>query len=127
VGRVFVEVPEESVTQGNYLWCEIWGFHGRENSSRGLLGCDAVLLCYGRISWRWRQHEPPKRWYPTTTPHGVTTQKTSTFTFTCLFNAGFMLNDTSVQTMLDKRVYSLMHVQTILQKSKETQKPLLVV
>jgi hypothetical protein len=27
--------------------------------------------------WRWRQHGPPKRWYPTTTLHGVTTQKTS--------------------------------------------------
>jgi hypothetical protein len=24
---------------------------------------------------RWRQHGPPKRWYPTTTLHGVTTQK----------------------------------------------------
>jgi len=26
--------------------------------------------------WRWRQHGPPKLWYPTTTLHGVTTQKT---------------------------------------------------
>jgi hypothetical protein len=27
--------------------------------------------------WRWRQQEPLKRWYPTTTPHGVTApQKT---------------------------------------------------
>jgi hypothetical protein len=26
--------------------------------------------------WRWRQHGPPKRWYPTATLHGVTTQKT---------------------------------------------------
>jgi len=24
------------------------------------------------------EHGPPKRWYPTTTPHGVTTKKTST-------------------------------------------------
>jgi hypothetical protein len=24
---------------------------------------------------RWRQHGPPKRWYPTTILHGVTTQK----------------------------------------------------
>jgi hypothetical protein len=24
---------------------------------------------------RWRQHGPQKRWYPTTTQHGVTTQK----------------------------------------------------
>jgi hypothetical protein len=29
--------------------------------------------------WRWRQHEPLKCWYPTTTLHGVTTQKTSTW------------------------------------------------
>jgi len=28
---------------------------------------------------RWRQHEPPKRRYPTTKLHGVTTQKTSTW------------------------------------------------
>jgi hypothetical protein len=26
--------------------------------------------------WRWRQLGPLKRWYPTTTLHGVTTQKT---------------------------------------------------
>jgi hypothetical protein len=29
--------------------------------------------------WRWRQRGPPKHWYPTTTLHGVTTQKNSTF------------------------------------------------
>jgi hypothetical protein len=29
-------------------------------------------------SWRWRRHGPPKRWYPTTTFHAVTTQKIST-------------------------------------------------
>jgi len=23
-------------------WCEIWGFHGSEDSGWGLLGCDAV-------------------------------------------------------------------------------------
>jgi len=27
---------------------------------------------------RWRQHGPLKCWFPATTPHGVTTQKTST-------------------------------------------------
>jgi len=27
-------------------------------------------------TWRWRQHGPPKRWYSTTTLHGVTTKKT---------------------------------------------------
>jgi hypothetical protein len=29
-----------------------------------------------RAKWRWRQYGPPKHWYPTTTHHGVTTQKT---------------------------------------------------
>jgi len=23
--------------------------------------------------WRWRQHGPPKCWYPTTSLHGITT------------------------------------------------------
>jgi len=32
---------------------------------------------FGGPSWRWRQHGPLKRWYPTTTPHCVRTQKTS--------------------------------------------------
>jgi hypothetical protein len=32
--------------------------------------------------WRWRQHSHPKRWYPTTTLHGVTTQKTPTWIYT---------------------------------------------
>jgi hypothetical protein len=29
----------------------------------------------------WRQHDPPKRWYPTTSSHGVTIQKTATWIF----------------------------------------------
>jgi hypothetical protein len=29
--------------------------------------------------WRWRQQDPPKRWYPISTPNGVTTHKTSTW------------------------------------------------
>jgi hypothetical protein len=28
-----------------------------------------------RTQWRWRQHWPPKLWYPTTTQHCVRTQK----------------------------------------------------
>jgi hypothetical protein len=35
-----------------------------------------------KTSWRWRQHGPLKRWYLNTTLHGVTTQKTSTWIFT---------------------------------------------
>jgi len=32
--------------------------------------------------WRWRQHGPPKRRYPTAVLHGVTIQKTKTQIFT---------------------------------------------
>jgi len=31
-------------------------------------------LHYVTTQWRWRQHGPPKRWYPTTSLRGVTTQ-----------------------------------------------------
>jgi hypothetical protein len=34
-------------------------------------------------SWRWRQHGPLKRRYPTTTLHSVTTQKTLTYKVQC--------------------------------------------
>jgi hypothetical protein len=30
-----------------------------------------------KLSWRWRQLGPPKRWYPTTSLHSDTTQKTT--------------------------------------------------
>jgi hypothetical protein len=30
------------------------------------------------VKWRWRQHGPLKRWYPSTTLNSITTQKTST-------------------------------------------------
>jgi len=33
---------------------------------------------------RWRQHGFPKHWYPTTTLHGVTTLKTSTWNITTM-------------------------------------------
>jgi len=32
------------------------------------------------LYWRWRQHGPPKRWYPATSIHGVTTQRTDIWT-----------------------------------------------
>jgi len=51
--------------------CEICVFHGGEDSSRILLGCDTEWCC--RI-----QHGPPKRWYPTTKLQVVTTEKNST-------------------------------------------------
>jgi hypothetical protein len=60
------------------------------SSSRDLLGCDAVckdggsmvLRNFGTVQqywWKWRQRGTLKIWYPTTTLHGVTTQKTSTW------------------------------------------------
>jgi hypothetical protein len=38
-----------------------------------MLGCQ----CFRDSPWRWRQHRSPKRWYPTITLHGVTTERTS--------------------------------------------------
>jgi len=34
--------------------------------------------------WRCRQHGPLKLWYPTTTLHDITTQKTTTWIFTAM-------------------------------------------
>jgi hypothetical protein len=69
---------------------EIWGSHSTVDSSQ-VLSCDSVY-CYGKISTfrrailppssGWKQHGPPKRWCPTTKLHGITTQKTLTFTST---------------------------------------------
>jgi len=45
-----------------------------------ILGCD-TLWFFSRIrlhSWRWRQHSPPNRWYPTATLYSITSQKNST-------------------------------------------------
>jgi hypothetical protein len=39
-------------------------------------------------SWRRKQHGSPKRWYPTTTLHAATTQKTTTCIFTAVGRAG---------------------------------------
>jgi len=33
-------------------WCEIWGFHGNEDSSQGLLCCDAMQCCRIQVFWR---------------------------------------------------------------------------
>jgi hypothetical protein len=50
--------------------------HNREmeaaRSSETLVPQDSVT------TWRWRQQSHPKRWYPTTSLHGVTILKTST-------------------------------------------------
>jgi hypothetical protein len=39
------------------------------------------VVCSVETPWRWKHHGPPKRWYLTTTLHGVTTQKTLTWIF----------------------------------------------
>jgi len=31
--------------------------------------------------WKWRQHGPPKCWYPTITLHGITTRKTLKYSY----------------------------------------------
>jgi hypothetical protein len=50
-----------------------------KNLSHVLLSCDTMLPTSSR--WRWRQHGPPKCWYPTKSLHGVTTQKAVTGIF----------------------------------------------
>jgi hypothetical protein len=49
--------------------------------------CDIKFLNAAK-PWRWRQLGPPKRWYPTTTLHSVTTQKT-TWIFTLKMEAAW--------------------------------------
>jgi hypothetical protein len=45
---------------------------------------DSISPTPASSPWRWRQHGPPKRWYPTTTLHGVTIQNTSTWNITAV-------------------------------------------
>jgi len=55
-----------------------------------LLDCMIVNLYKFRSSpWRWRHQGPSKHWYPTTTLHGVTTQKTSPWIFTVMKTSNF--------------------------------------
>jgi hypothetical protein len=68
---------------------------GMEIWNKGLLSCDTMQYC-GTIPmfqstlllpsspWRWRQYRPLKHWYPTTTLHSITTQKTSTWNITAV-------------------------------------------
>jgi hypothetical protein len=56
----------------------------------GLLGSNAAWTCRQRNRlpptslqpWRWRQYHSSKRWYLSTSPHGVTIQKTNIDFFT---------------------------------------------
>jgi hypothetical protein len=60
---------------------EFSDFHNGDVPSRGLLSCDtcSVVVGYHRFRGSYCLHlqEPLKRCYPTTTLHGVTTQKTT--------------------------------------------------
>jgi hypothetical protein len=55
----------------------------------GLLVAQPTLLIRTQTDisspWRRRQHWPPKHWYPTTTLHGVTSQKTSKWYTNCVW------------------------------------------
>jgi len=69
VQKCLVFVSESTAARTHYgqsWWflltcCEFWGF-------------TAVTL-----TWRWKQHGLPKRYYPTITLHGITTQNTPTW------------------------------------------------
>jgi hypothetical protein len=79
VGSIFMKFGTnlEYLTTFNYF--EIWVFQGGEDSSRGLMGCDVCSDVLGYQPFR-----GPCRLLkvdPTTTLHGVTTQKTSTWTW----------------------------------------------
>lgn len=43
------------------------------------LRATAKKITKDKQSWRWRQHSPLKRWYPTTTKHVATTQKSMNY------------------------------------------------
>jgi hypothetical protein len=99
-GENFITRIQVEVFWVDAMWCcgRIPTFQRsmlRTSSGRDLLDCDAVYSCVriqtfqrsmlptssgwsGQCGRTRRQHGPLKRWYPTTTLHGVTTQKTST-------------------------------------------------
>jgi hypothetical protein len=56
--------------QSSPLSDEIWGSYGSED----VAGVFWVVVLQ---PWRWKQYVPPKQWYPPTSRHGVTAQKTT--------------------------------------------------
>lgn len=46
-----------------------------------MIRCSDLVGCHRffRAKWRWRQHDPQKCWYPTTSQHRVIKQKTRTW------------------------------------------------
>jgi hypothetical protein len=57
------------------------------DSCRGFLGCDILQCCI-----HLQDESPPKRRYPTTTLHGVTTQKTSKWIFIAAKSSDLAIN-----------------------------------
>jgi len=57
--------------------------------------------------WRWRQHRPVKHLYPTTTLHGITTQKTLTWFITVFTEAHHCTVSwaNSIQSTLPHHIY----------------------
>jgi len=53
-----------------------WRFKTRPSKLRSHVVRGPCCLNLQILPWRWRQHGPPKRYYPTTAIHGVTAQKT---------------------------------------------------
>jgi hypothetical protein len=59
------------------------------------------------VYWRWRQHGPLKRRHPTTTLHGVTTQKNSTRIFTAAKTCNHALNINFTCGKCKSKIYSV--------------------
>jgi hypothetical protein len=66
-------------------------------TSKTLISYHYTTLRHSPEDWRWRQHEPPKCWYPTTTLHGVTTQKTANGGSMEFWNLGILQHYTASQ------------------------------
>jgi hypothetical protein len=60
-----------------------WNLHSEDGGSMDLRNVGIPLQHYTASQptrpWRWRQHGPPKRWYPTTTLQGIITHKTKSY------------------------------------------------
>jgi len=50
---------------------------------------DRMINCGKKLTRKWRQQGPPKRRYPATSLHSVTTQKTATWIFTFINTSSF--------------------------------------
>jgi len=55
--------------------------HTEDGGIRDVWNVGILPQHYTESRCRWRQHGPLKRWYPTTTLHGMTSQKISTWIY----------------------------------------------